>query len=109
VRVRAAGTGSRARAEVVPTGPIMLVEEDTRRHRQPFQYGTGRAYSMNRRRSASRRGFIYMPGIGYRANVNHPGTRGKRPVRRAFQSSADDAGRAGLLVFQRAVRDHLSS
>ena len=113
LRVRMVGSGSRTRAEVVPTGPIMMVEQGTRRHASPRQSlsartGGKRSYSMARRRSASRRGFLYMPGIGFRANANHPGTKGKQPVHKAFQASADVAGRAGSMVFQRAIREHLA-
>lgn len=109
------GAGSRAQARVTPTGPIMLVEEDTARHREPFSYGTGRRYAMRgeltangmraRRGRAGRRGFLWIPGIGFRGSADHPGTRGKHPVRNAFRESGQDAGRAGALVFQRAVRD----
>lgn len=112
LRVRTVGTGSRTRAEVVPTGPIMLVERDTRRHREPFQYvsertGGRRSYSMARRRKAARSPLMNIPGIGWRRRVNHPGTKGKRPVQRAFRAAGDDAGRAGVLVFQQTVRRHL--
>jgi hypothetical protein len=113
LRVRTAGSGSRTRAEVVPTGPIMLIEADTRRHTSPRQSlaqrtGGARSYSMARRRSASRTGYLNIPGVGFRANANHPGTKGKRPVRRAFQQSGDEAGRAGVLIFSETVRRHLS-
>lgn len=112
LRVRTVGSGSRTRAEVVPTGPIMLVERDTRAHASPRQSlaqrtGGRRSYSMARRRTASRRGFLYIPGVGFRTSANHPGTKGKQPVKRAFRSSADEAGRAGVLVFRTAVRNHL--
>lgn len=112
-RVRTVGTGSRTRAEVLPTGPIMLVEEDTKPHQLRFQNlyarsGGARSYSMARRRIASRRGFLFIPGVGFRTTAKHPGTRGKRPVRRAFQQSAGEAGRSGVLVFSDAVRQHLS-
>jgi hypothetical protein len=91
----------------------MLVEDDTKAHPIRFRNlaqrtGGQRNYSMARRRSASRRGFLYIPGVGYRTDAQHPGTKGKRPVRRAFQSSADEAGKAGLIVFQKAVRSHLA-
>lgn len=119
VSVRMVGAGSNARAEVVPTGPVMLLEADIPRHREPFSYGTGRRYAMAgqtlagggtaRRRKARRAGFVYVPGLGTFARVTHPGTRGKRPVGRAFDSHHDAAGRAGLDVFSRAIRDHLSS
>jgi hypothetical protein len=112
LRVRTVGSGSRTRAEVVPTGPIMLVEADTRRHVQPFAYvsertGGRRSYSMARRRKASRSPIMNIPGVGWRRKVNHPGTKGKQPIHRAFQAAGDDAGKAGLLVFQKATRDHL--
>lgn len=111
--LRMIGSGSRTQARVVPVGPIMLVEEDTRRHREPFRYvaartGGARGYSMARRRSATRRGFLYIPGVGFRSSAQHPGTKGKRPVRRAFQQAGDEAGRAGALEFQRTIRRHLA-
>lgn len=111
------GTGSRTRALVVPRGPIMLIEDRTRRHREPFRYGTGRRYAMAgermanggtaRRRRAARAGALNIPGVGWRMFANHPGTRGKRPIRNAFTSSSSQAGRAGLLVFATAARNHL--
>lgn len=114
VEVRTLGAGSRAQAVVVPTGPVMLLEQDLPRHRQPFQYlsartGGARSYSMARRRKASRRGLIYVPGVGSFQSVNHPGTKGKRPVGRAFDSHHEEAGRKGLDVFARTAREHLSS
>lgn len=125
LKIRTVGSGSRTRAEVVPTGPIMLVEKDTQRHRQPFGYsgatGSGgrRRYATAgeqlagggtaRRRRGRRGGPMNIPGVGWRTKVSHPGTKGKEPVHRAFQTTGDDAGRAGVLVFQRAVRDHLHS
>jgi hypothetical protein len=112
LKVRMVGSGSRTRAEVVPTGPIMLVERDIKRHVQPFRYvsertGSRRSYSMARRRKAARSPIMNIPGVGWRRRVNHPGTKGKEPVHNAFRAAGDDAGQAGVLVFQRAVRDHL--
>lgn len=105
VRVRVVGAGRRAEARVLPVGPVSLIEKPTRRHRIPRAYsGT---YSMARRRKADRRGFVWIPGVGFRTSVQHPGTRGKRPVRRAFQSAGDEAGRAGLKVFAAAVEQHM--
>jgi hypothetical protein len=46
--------------------------------------------------------------VGFRGSANHPGTRGKHPTRNAFTESGDDAGRAGVLEFQRAVQRHLT-
>lgn len=125
LRIRTVGTGSRTRAEVVPTGPVMLLEGDTRKHRQPFSYGTGRRYAMAgeqlagggtaRRRKAARRGqvtrrgLIYVPGLGMFQHVNHPGTTGKRPVGRAFDEHHEAAGRAGVSVFAETARRHLTN
>ncbi len=113
LRVRTVGSGSRTRAEVIPTGPIMLVERDTKAHMQPRQNlaqrtGGARSYSMARRRSATRARAMNIPGIGWRIRAKHPGTKGKRPVQRAFQQSGDDAGRAGVLVFRTAIQRHLA-
>lgn len=105
VRVATVGSGSRTEARVIPDGPIMLIEEDTRAHVQPFQYKGG--YSMARRRKAKRSGFLFIPGIGFRSRVRHPGTKGKQPVRKAFDSAHDEAGQAGLDVFADAISKHL--
>lgn len=97
------GTGSGAQARVVPRGPIMLVEESTKAHQQPFSYTYNRRV---KKRGAKR---ISIPGLGVFAHVRHPGTAGKHPVARAFAQSHDDAGLAGVLVFTGAVRNHLGS
>jgi hypothetical protein len=107
VRVKLVGAGKRAEAIVKPVGPVSLVEAPTRAHRIPRGYSPG--YSMDRRRKAQRRGFIWIPGVGFRTGASHPGTRGKRPVRRAMESHSDEAGRAGLTVFATAVQRHLGS
>lgn len=125
INLRVTGSGSGTRALVVPTGPVMLIEGDTRAHREPFGYagttgaGGRRRYATEgqelagggtaRRRRAGRRGFLYIPGVGFRTGVNHPGTTGRRPVRNAFRAHAREAGRAGALVFATAARNHLGS
>jgi hypothetical protein len=100
--VKTEGAGSRARSVVVPSGPVMLVEAATKAHRQPF------AYTYNRR--VMKRGGrpIHIPGVGIFARVQHPGTRGKQPIAKAFGQTAEDAGAAGLAVFARATRRHLT-
>jgi hypothetical protein len=113
LRVRTVGSGSNARAEVVPTGPVMLLEADTPRHVEPFRYlaersGGTRAYSMARRRKAQRKPSMYLPGLGNFQRVNHPGTRGQQPVGRAFEQAHDRAGQAGVQVFMDAVARHMS-
>jgi hypothetical protein len=100
VQVKVRGTGRQATAHVTPVGPVSLVEAPTRRHRIPRQI------ARQSRRVVQRRG-VFIPGIGFRAHVNHPGTRGKRPVSRAMQTHADEAGREGLAVFAAAVERHM--
>jgi len=100
--LKAEGAGRSARTVVVPTGPIMLVETDTKRHGQPF------SYTYNRRVKKRGQRPIYVPGRGVFARVNHPGTKGKRPVGKAFASTRDAAGRAGVAVFATAAQRHLS-
>lgn len=125
VRVSVRGTGSSAQGVVSPVGPVSLLESDTRPHRQPFGYsGTGgsggrRRYATAgqqlagggtaRRRRASRAGFIYVPGLGTFAGVKHPGTSGKRPMGRAFDTHHAEAGIAGLNVFTAAMASHLTN
>ena len=108
VTVKLVGAGRRAEARVRPVGPVSLIEKPTRRHRIPFQSGQRGTYSMARRRAAQRVGFIWIPGVGFRTSANHPGTKGKRPVQRAFRAAADEAGRAGLTVFAGAVQRHMT-
>jgi len=103
--IKAEGAGRSARSIVVPTGPIMLVETDTKPHRQPF------AYTYNRRvKARGRTGVIRTPGVGrgVYARTQHPGTSGKRPVAKAFTSTHGDAGAAGVAVFATAARRHLT-
>jgi hypothetical protein len=61
-----------------------------------------------RRKRAGRARAMNIPGVGWRMRAKHPGTKGKEPVRTAFRQSGDEAGRAGSLVFQRAIREHLA-
>lgn len=56
-------------------GPAQLIERPTKPHRIPRTTGRGR----NRRGDKQP---LYIPGIGFRAKVNHPGTRGKYPWRK---------------------------
>ncbi len=110
--VEVKGAGRSALGVVTPTGPVKLVEEATRAHRAPFQYlsartGGTRSYSMARRKVAGRRGFLYIPGVGYRAHARHPGTSGKQPIGRAFAAAGPDAGVAGVAVFAETARRHM--
>lgn len=102
LEVRDEGAGSRARSVVVPTGPVMLIEARTKAHRQPF------TYTYNRRVKKRGQRLIRIPGLGVFASVRHPGTRGKQPVARAFAQTGTDAGAAGVAVFAKAARQHLT-
>jgi len=99
------GAGRSAEGVVVPTGPIMLVEQATKRHAIPF------VYTYNRR--VKKRGntkVIRIPGgvgTGYATRIVHPGTAGKRPVARAFEQAHEQAGVAGVAVFAAATRRHM--
>jgi hypothetical protein len=99
------------------------VESGTRAHREPFGYsgvtGSGgrRRYATRgqvmasgeiaSRKRASRRRFLFIPGVGFRTRVQHPGTQGSQPVGRAMGMAGREAGAAGVAVFRRAIRDHL--
>jgi hypothetical protein len=118
VTVKLFGTGRGTEARVRPVGPVSLIEGPTRAHRIPFAYGTGRRYAMAgqrlasggtaRRKRANRQPFVWIPGVGFRTSVQHPGTKGKRPVQRAFTAARAEAGRAGLTVFAEAIERHLT-
>jgi hypothetical protein len=119
------GAGRAAQGVVVPSGPIMLIEDDTKRHRQPFEYaglvggGGRRRYAtagqrtasgaISRRKRAVRAGVVVVPGYGPRSRVNHPGTKGKRPVGKAFDRAHGDAGRAGVGVYRGIVAEFLAA
>lgn len=126
VRLDVQGSGSGARAVVLPVGPVSLLENDTRAHEQPFRYagtdgqGGRRRYATQgqqlagggtaRRRRARRPGAVmYIPGVGVRTYVRHPGTKGQQPVSKAMRQAAPVAGRVGAEVFQRAIRNHLTT
>lgn len=89
------GTGATAKAVVAMRGAAPLVERDTKPHREP---------------KTSKRGgrkLLSIPGIGVRASVMHPGTKGKHPFQHGIEATIPLAGRtfeaevhkAGLAVF----------
>lgn len=113
VQVKVQGSGTGTRALVLPVGPVSLVENDTRPHREPFAYlsertGGQRSYSMDRRRRRVRSRVLAIPGVGVRTHVRHPGTSGKHPLGNTMRMAGRDAGRAGAEVFARAIREHLT-
>lgn len=56
-------------AYVRATGPLHLLERNTKAHRIPRQRKTTRA----------KKRLLVIPGVGVRAFADHPGTRGKHP------------------------------
>jgi hypothetical protein len=102
VTVKVEGAGRGARALVVPRGPVSLIEKPTRPHKIPH------TFAIVARRNVARRA-VHVPGVGVFASVKHPGTRGKRPVTRAFTSHHRQAGGAGLAVFSSIVTEYLAT
>lgn len=82
--------GSQPAAQVYATGPFQLIERDTKAHREPAQQATG-----SRKRFRKRK-VLNIPGIGYRAHAQHPGTKGKHP----FQKGVDVAAPLVPRTFQ---------
>jgi hypothetical protein len=102
VAVKVLGAGRSARGEAVPRGPVMLIDQGSRGHRQPF------VYTYNRRVRKRGGGVIRIPGRGVFARVQHPGTRGKRVVARSFTEAHEEAGAAGVAVFSSIVTEFLA-
>ena len=76
-------------AIIKATGPLQLVERDTRAHTIPRQRRRSR-----RRRYAAFAGRVY-------SRVDHPGTRGKRPFARGAQAASPQAQQ----IFRAEVAD----
>jgi hypothetical protein len=70
-------TGGKASALVRATGPLQIVEGDTK----PHSIGPKKRGPRGRRRA------LRIPGIGFRNVVKHPGTRGKHPFERGVNES----------------------
>ena len=75
------------------TGPAHLIEFDTSAHR----------IAPKRRRGRRGRGALAVPGIGFRAYVNHPGTTGKHP----FEKGAKAAVRPAAIAYRKASMTEL--
>ena len=81
-------------AIVTARGPLHLVERPTRPHRIPRQRGP-----------RARRRVVAIPGVGVRAHVNHPGTRGKYPFARGVARGQRAAKAAFRRVMVSSLRD----
>lgn len=86
---QAAGSAS---ALVRATGPVHLIENDTKPHK----------ISPKRRRGS--RGALSIPGVGVRASVNHPGTRGKKPWAKAVAKARPKVGGIVAAETNKAMR-----
>lgn len=82
------------------TGPLHLLERDTRAH---LIWPKGRTFAATRRGGVRRRGTTraLKIGPGYAAYAAHPGTRGKHTFERAWKAAAPEAAR----IFANEVRD----
>lgn len=107
VKVGAGYAINAARREgfVFARGPLQLIENDTKPHREPKIVDKARRRRTSKLARDSRGRFIKkgapgyiapvvvirkektlkIPGIGYRKNVHHPGTRGKHPFMRTLR------------------------
>lgn len=110
----------RNQALVFARGPLHLVERDTKAHGEPRN--ARRRAKYQRARDAKGRiikkgqagyvapvllkkaGFrvLNIPGIGYRASVKHPGTKGKHPFGRAVASYV--TSKKATSIYSRHVR-----
>ena len=75
-------------ALITATGPMQLIERDTKAHTIP------------KPRRRGRKRYAVIDGHAY-ASAQHPGTRGKRPFEKGWRRAAPQAP----AVFQAAVRD----
>ena len=70
--------GANPTGYVRATGPWQLIENDTKARRIPKISG----------KRARKRNVLKIPGVGFRASANHPGTKGKRPWAKAMPLAA---------------------
>lgn len=79
-------------------GPAHLIERDTKPHVIPRQTG---------RKAKKRRGDkqpLHIPGIGFRANAAHPGTKGKRPWERGLNRALPEVKKAASFEYALTLR-----
>lgn len=79
------------------TGPLVLIERNTKAHRIPKQRG-----------ARARKRYAVIPGVGVRAYANHPGTRGKhtweRSVPKAQREAVDTITQRSNAVVRKAFK-----
>jgi hypothetical protein len=98
---------SGAKARISATGPLHLIERDTRAHYIPraaqsslityrVTKGGIRATQKKRRGRAGQQKVLKIPGIGFRRMVSHPGTKGKHPFEKGVAEARGLMGRTIL-------------
>lgn len=95
VKTTVTGGAGTALGEATATGPMQLVERDTRAHRIPKVRG-----------ARARKRIIVIPGYGPKAYANHPGTKGKHPWEKGVAHAVpllDDAYGKGVVAAFAAV------
>ena len=81
-------------AVVRATGPVHLIESNTKPHRIPKE------------RSRGRRRLVVIPGVGVRAWANHPGTRGKHPWAKGVAIAVPKVPKIVDAELDRTLREH---
>lgn len=100
---------SGARVRISATGPLHLLERDTKQHYIPraaqkslisyrLNKKTGQLSAVQRKRRgrAGQGKVLNIPGIGFRRMVLHPGTKGKHPFAKGVDEARAKVGRTIL-------------
>lgn len=86
---------------VFMTGPVQLIESDTKAHRIPRdKVGRGRNQRANKK-------IVVIPGVGPKAYVNHPGTQGKHPWLKGLAVAEPALTRVAGQVYFDQFKKHL--
>lgn len=101
------------RAIVQATGPLQIIERDTKAHTIPRTAGTRRlrtaAGRLSRKREStgsvlSGRKVLVINGTPVMGPVNHPGTRGKHPFERGVAAAESAGFAAASIVFNKRLK-----
>lgn len=104
-KVGVSSTVAGRNALVKATGPLHLLERDTRPHR--LGRGTRSATSglplVNASGQDIQRKVVTIPGVGFRAFADHPGTKGKHPWRKGVVAALPAAAKANQVALKQAM------
>lgn len=92
------------KALVKATGPLHLLERNTKAHRigrRTRSATTGR--SLVDRSGQDIKSVLVIPGVGFRAWANHPGTKGKHPWEKGVEASRSTAAKANQVALSGAL------